>query len=243
MMNAIKMLSLAAVLMPTLASAAEKFEAVEVVERVEAARPGDALREIGTNRIVITKGRARIQNGLVANIYDAEASRYTVLHSKTSEWFSVDAARLRPSGVVPPAAVLGMGVDADTGNPVVPETAFRLILRTGNRSTWQTTTPAYDGSIATMTFDETSIASWAALETLVFDVFTEASSPLRSWLRQVSKMRGYPIEVDQNGPRGELRTTVVSMRRISVSEDEFTAPSTYTETSDPNRLSGKARHR
>ncbi len=236
-MNAIKLLSLAVVLMPTLARAAGPFDAVEVVERVEAARPGDALREIGTNRIVIAKGRARIQNGLVANIYDAEASRYTVLRSKTSEWFSVDAARLRPSGVVPPAAVLGMGVDPDTGNPVVPETAFRLILRTGTRSTWETTTPAYDGSIATMTFDETSIASWAALEALVFDVFTGASSPLRSWLRQSSKMRGYPIEVDQNGPRGELRTTVVSMRRIAVSDDEFTAPSGFRRTRDPMRLS------
>ena len=221
---------------------AESLEGVEVIERVEAAKPGEGLREIGRNRIVIANNRVRIEKGHVAHIYDAAAARYVVLLDRTEEYFAVESDGLRGAAVVPPAGALGIGVDPETGNPVVPAHAFRLLQKSARTSTWETTAPAFDGSTARITLDESSVASWAKLESVVFDVFTSDSSPLRSLLRQTAGMRGYPSEVDANGPDGEMRTTVVSVRKVAVSNEEFTVPGTYRRIDDPNRLSGKGSH-
>lgn len=216
---------------PTAAPASGTEAALHLEERVDGTAPGtDELRQIGTNRIWITKDRVRVERGSAVEIYDARAGQFVSIDERAKTWYAVPADALRKSVMVPPASVAGMAVDEE-GDPVVPEVAFR---RTKSGA-WEATEPDVQGARTTMWFEKGHPMAWTDLQRVVRAVFVGEDSPLASWFDQAEKMEGWPVRVERVSPGRRLRIELTKSERTLVDPAIFAAPGAgYTRVSDPS---------
>lgn len=218
---------------PTAATAAGTEPAIHLEERVEATAPGSAeLRQIGTNRIWITKDRVRVERGSAVQIYDARIGQFVSIDERTKTWYSVPAEALHRSVMVPPASVAGMTVDED-GAPKVPAVAFRK----AKSGAWEATEPDVQGARTTLWFEKKldPELEWMDLQRVVRAVFVGDGSPLASWFDQAEKMEGWPVRIERVSPGRRMRTELTKSERTLVDSAIFAAPGAgYTRVSDPS---------
>ncbi len=211
------------------APSATPASAVYIEERIETGPVDGPLEDRGLRKTWIAPKRLRIESGDRVEIYDAERGLWRMVDRAGKVWTQGTRKQIAANEAVPMTAIVGLTVDEDTGDALVPTRAFERApgkekIGTWDAIPWRATAPDPEGGEDRVWIAEAGV-KWSDLQRIAIDLFPGRGDQMKSYLRQVEALGGFPVRTERVNDETRIRYTVTKIETVKIDPSLF-APAT-----------------